>query len=185
MLPSYEWVPTRINKKQLVSLSPFQRTFRVYRSNFPLYAAADVIDFDSLMDMDVVVYSLKQQPKEADDDRAMNGATVAAVSKKYLGAIQEDGTLSPLSVWSMDPAFGNSLELLVDEVDRFPGLTADQVVIHCLIDQSDLSYGSRQVGGGKGPGNPHGEESELLYYVDKNVIEGIEIPVKPELEILW
>ena len=34
------------------------------------------------------------------------------------------------------------------------------------------SFGLRQVGGGKGPGNPHGEESEFLYYIDRNVVEG-------------
>ena len=33
------------------------------------------------------------------------------------------------------------------------------------------SFGSRQVGGGKGSGNPHGEEGELLYYIDRNVVK--------------
>jgi hypothetical protein len=43
------------------------------------------------------------------------------------------------------------------------------------------------VGGGKGPGNPHGEESELLYYIDNRVVEenSIDVVLKPELEILW
>ena len=38
--------------------------------------------------------------------------------------------------------------------------------------ESAVGFGSRQVGGGKGPGNPHGEEGELLYYIDRNVVEG-------------
>lgn len=125
------------------------------------------IDFNSLMDMDVVIYS----PKNDD--------------KKYIGAIQEDGTLSPLSAWSTDPAFGDSVEFLVDEEDRFPGLQSEDVVVHTIIPEDSLSYGSRQVGGGKGPGNPHGEESELLYYVDQGLLEGIEVKVNPDLEILW
>jgi hypothetical protein len=36
-----------------------------------------------------------------------------------------------------------------------------------------------------GPGNPHGEESELLYYVDSSILKDIEVTVKPELEIFW
>jgi hypothetical protein len=50
-----------------------------------------------------------------------------------------------------------------------------------------MSYGSRQVGGGKGPGNPHGEESELVYYIDSKVMaeNSINVVLKPELELLW
>ena len=92
------------------------------------------VDFDSLMDMDVVIYSEKDS------------------EQKYIGAVQEDGTLSPLSAWSSDPAFGDSVEFLVDEEDRFPGLVGDQIIVHSIIPEESLSYGSRQVGGGKGPG---------------------------------
>ena len=35
-----------------------------------------------------------------------------------------------------------------------------------------MGFGSRQVRGGKGPGNPHGEEGELLYYIDRTIVEG-------------
>jgi len=60
-------------------------------------------------------------------------------------------------------------------------------VIQKLVDETMLGYGTRQVGGGKGPGNPHGEESEQLYYIDREFleIEGIEPVIKPDLEILW
>ena len=127
----------------------------------------NAVEFESLMDMDVVVYSRKHE------------------SKKYLGAVQENGTVSPLSVWSEEPVFGVSLEFVVDEEDRFPGLSSEDVTIHSLVPQNMLSYGSRQVGGGKGPGNPHGEESELLYYVEQDFLKDIELVLKPELEILW
>mmetsp|Transcript_59964 Transcript_59964/g.89042 ORF Transcript_59964/g.89042 Transcript_59964/m.89042 type:complete len:236 (+) Transcript_59964:158-865(+) len=142
------------------------------------------LDFDSLMVMDIVLFSRK---KNSDPENALE-----------LGAIQEDGTLAPISAWTLESAFSESsgsdaIEFLVDEEDRFPGLTSDDVIIHTLLDESLISYGSRQVGGGKGPGNPHGEESELLYYVDRSVIEEeaqegvskVKVVINPELEILW
>jgi hypothetical protein len=125
------------------------------------------IDIDSLMDMDIVLFSRQ------DSD------------KVELGAIQEDLTLAPLSAWTNEPAFDNFLEFLVDEEDRFPGLKQGQVKIIQVLDQDVISYGSRQVHGGKGPGNPHGEESELCYYVDQSVLSDVQIVVKPELEIFW
>lgn len=121
------------------------------------------------MDMDIVVYSLS-----------------SSETKRQLGAIQEDGSLAPLVVWSEEPVFGDSyFEFLVDEEDRFPGLKAGDVILHSIIQEDALSYGSRQVGGGMGPSNPHGEESELLYYVDQKMLEGIQLTVRPELEIFW
>lgn len=35
--------------------------------------------------------------------------------------------------------------------------------------------------------NPHGEESELLYYIDRKCVEeySMDTIVKPDLEILW
>ena len=132
------------------------------------------VNFDSLLDMDVVLF------KRNDEDE-----------KLEIGAMQEDGTVSPVSAWSLESAFASgssdSIEFLVDEEDRFPGLTADDIVIVSVVDESLIGYGSRQVGGGKGPGNPHGEESELLYYVERSVIEEdeVDVVIKPELEILW
>ena len=75
----------------------------------------------------------------------------------------------------------------MDEEDLFPGYTDENLIIHSVLDESLISYGSRQVNGGKGPGNPHGEESELVYYVDRDVLTSndVDIVIKPELEILW
>lgn len=94
-------------------------------------ASSAAVDADGLMDMDVVIYSA------ADSD------------ERCIGAVQEDGTIAQLSAWSFDPAFGDAVELLVDEEDR-PGYPGDQVVVHSIIPEESLSYGSRQVGGGKG-----------------------------------
>ena len=124
--------------------------------------------FDDLMTMDVVIFLEKNLS-----------------SQRKLGAVQDDGRIAPLSVWTLEPAFGNSLEFLVDEEDLFPGFLHDQTEVHAIVPQNLLSYGSRQVGGGMGPGNPHGEESELLYYVDRSFLAEIEVTVRPELEIFW
>eukprot|EP00980_Cylindrotheca_fusiformis_P001975 scaffold443_cov125-Cylindrotheca_fusiformis.AAC.24 len=137
-------------------------------SSFCLSATDANLELGSLMDMDVVIYSSKRDNEET----------------KFLGALQEDGSLAPLSTWTTEPAFGESIEFLVDEEDRF-SLNESEIQLHYLIDQSELSYGSRQCH--RGVGNPHGEESELLYYVDQDVIEkfDVKVVVKPELEILW
>jgi len=42
-----------------------------------------------------------------------------------------------------------------------------------------------------GPGNPHGEESEATFTVEKTVVldqcicAGVKISIRPELEIFW
>jgi len=128
------------------------------------------VDFESLIDMDVVIYSL---PSEDDTLR--------------LGAMQEDGVLSPLSAWTTEPAFGSLIEFLVDEADRFvlAKMPTDKIRLHHLLSEEELSYGSRQCH--RGVGNPHGEESELLYYVEQDVIDKfqVQVDIKPDLEILW
>lgn len=122
------------------------------------------------MDMDIVLFS-----RSSGND------------KQELGAMQEDGTIAPISVWTMEPAYGSSLAFVVDEVDRYPGLTQDTCVVDEILDELVIGYGSRQLFGGKGPGNPHGEESEQLYYVEQETLEskGVEIVVKPQLEVQW
>jgi len=140
---------------------------------------------EDLHDMDVVVYSLNDDSSAEGNDSG-NDTTPTL----YLGALQEDGILGPLSAWTDEPAFDDSIECLVDEVDRFSlkGVAAASggVTIHHLLSEEEVSYGSRQCP--RGPHNPHGEESELLYYVDKPaVLERfrIALAIKPELETLW
>ena len=130
----------------------------------------DPISFDSLVEMDVVVYRHTNK---------MNTTT-----KYLLGTVEEDGRLSPLSVWTTDPVFGTSLEFLVDEEDRY-SLDDQQIQIVHVLQESEVSYGSRQCQ--RGAKNPHGEHSELLYFVETSVIDkfGVKLLIKPELEILW
>jgi hypothetical protein len=133
--------------------------------------SSNSIDPMNLMDMDIMIFSKKSEP-----------------GSMQLGAIQEDGTLAPLSAWTSESAFGDSIEFLVDEEDRWMDeLDLGKVNVLSVLGEDLISYGSRQVGGGKGPGNPHGEESEQLYYIDRKVIDdhAINIVLKPQLEILW
>ena len=124
-------------------------------------------EFESLNVMDIVIFSI-------------NGE-----ERGQLGAVQEDGTIAPLSAWTLEPAFGDTMEFVVDEELRFPGFTSSQVQVVKILDERVIGYGSRQVGGGKGPRNPHGEESELLYYIDRNELSDIGIVVNPDLEVRW
>jgi hypothetical protein len=146
---------------------------------------------DSLMDMDIVLYEENYVAAQGFDTSSKQDS-----SALKLGAVQEDGTIVELSAWTSEPVFGTMMEFVVDEHDREPSAffttslkvsnNMDNNEIVHVFEQSVISYGSRQVGGGKGPGNPHGEESELLYYIDQNAIpSNVNIKIKPELEILW
>jgi len=133
----------------------------------------------------VVVFSRRKSDSGGDDD----GSGIS--SKLELGAIQEDGSLAPISCFTLEDAYGgsggtDSIEFLVAEEDRFE-LEPDKVVIRKRVDETMLGFGMRQVGGGKGPGNPHGEESEQVYYIDREFleVEGIDPVINPDLEILW
>jgi hypothetical protein len=152
------------------------------------------VDFKDLTVMDIVLFQ-RREIKEGED------------AKLELGTLQETGTVAPISCWTTESAYtsgGNDMmEFVVDEEDMFPGLVSDDIRILQVLEGSVIGYGSRQVGGGKGLGNPHGEESELLYYIDRSVVEGvydletletdglnlkslkIDLVVNPSLEVLW
>ena len=85
------------------------------------------------------------------------------------------------------------MEFVVDEEDLFPGMTSEEITVLRVLDSDVVGYGSRQVR----VGNPHGEESEIIYYVDRAVVEGvysiegdddvlkIDVVVNSNLEHLW
>jgi hypothetical protein len=160
------------------------------------------VPFDSLLEMDVVVFSRLRPVSglgEGGGGGGGGGDPPPASPPLELGALQEDWTLAPLSAWSLDEegtgsgGGPGSIEFLVDEERRFPGLGPDDVRVHAVLEDGLVDYGTRQVGGGKGPGNPHGEESELVYYVARTAVEGeycgrgraIEVDLNPDLETLW
>lgn len=143
------------------------------KHNRPLLKATDAEASPEfvLMEMDVVVYT-----ETKDESR-----------KQKLGAVQEDGRITPLCAWTNEPAFDEFMELLVDEEDLLPGYRVEDgsILVHSVVPENLLSYGSRQVNGGMGLGNPHGEESEMLYYIHTSVVDGVELEVKPDLEVFW
>ncbi len=114
--------------------------------------------------MDVVLFQRKQQQQQYES------TTIE------LGAVQENGNIAPLSTWTLESAYETSnndmMEFVVDEHDLFPGLRSEEVTVLKVLEGDNIGYGSRQVGGGKGLGNPHGEESEIVYYVERSVVEG-------------
>lgn len=151
------------------------------------------IHSNDLMVMDVVLF--QRRPT----------LTNTPSSSIELGAVQENGNIAPLSTWTLESAYTSAIndmmEFVVDEEDLFPGLQFDDdIQVLSVLTGDVVGYGSRQVGGGKGPGNPHGEESEIIYYVDRSVVEGryaimgeedgeevlkIDVVVNPGLEHLW
>ena len=145
------------------SVSHRQNIYTYLQQSSEAIQLSSNVDFNSLMIMDVVLFQRNDS----------NNSDIN--SKLEIGAIQENGNVAPLSTWTLEPSYTSStgediLEFVVDEEDMYPGLSANEVIIHRRLDNID--YGSRQVGGGKGPGNPHGEESELTYFIDRGVIEG-------------
>lgn len=144
------------------------------------------IAFTDLFVMDVVIFQRRNT-----NDRSII----------ELGSVQENGNVSPLSTWTLESAYESALndmmEFVVDEEDLFPGMNSEEITVLRVLDSDMIGYGSRQVGGGKGPGNPHGEESEIIYYVDRSVVEGvysmegddevlkIDVVVNSNLEHLW
>lgn len=151
------------------------------------------IQFENLMEMDVVTFARKKkldrtEGNEGDRGIQLNDDTSAILE---LGTIH-GGFLVPLCAWTTESIFASTgstdttiIEFLQDDRAELP--QKDEVTLHSLLPTEAISYGSRQIGGGKGPKNPHGEESELLYYVEKQMLEdlGVHIVVRPELEIFW
>lgn len=181
LLPSFTPPRRRVTNHCNYLLSSYSAISSRLQSSTDSENSVSTIDPKTLMDMDIILYTLPNNE---------NGPN----KKQYIGAIQEDLTLAPLSAWTTECAFDTFIECLVDEHDRWKReLSLDNeenscnVVITKVLEEPFFSYGSRQVGGGKGLGNPHGEESELLYYIDAEILvkEGVDIPLKPELEILW
>lgn len=78
--------------------------------------------FEDLMEMDIVLFARE------DGD------------KPELGAMQEDGTVAPLSAWTLEPAYGSSLEFVVDEENRFPGLTGNDIKILSILDETLVGF---------------------------------------------
>ena len=92
-----------------------------------------------------------------------------------LGVIR-DGSLQPLCCWQeADP-----VELVWDE-DEEPLET-----VHTVHNAVDAFPQQRLIDGGLGPNNPHGEESEDVYFVDRSDLsEGTVVALREDREVWW
>ena len=92
-----------------------------------------------------------------------------------LGVIR-DGRLQPLCCWQeADP-----VELVWDE-DEEPLET-----VHTVHNAVDAFPQQRLIDGGLGPNNPHGEESEDVYFVDRSDLsEGTVVALREDREVWW
>ena len=92
-----------------------------------------------------------------------------------LGVIR-DGRLQPLCCWQeADP-----VELVWDE-DEEPLES-----VYDVLNAVDAFPQQRLIDGGLGPNNPHGEESEDVYFVDRSDLsEGTVVALREDREVWW
>ena len=92
-----------------------------------------------------------------------------------LGVIR-DGSLQPLCCWQeADP-----VELVWDE-DEEPLES-----VYDVYNAVDAFPQQRLIDGGLGPNNPHGEESEDVYFVDRSDLsEGTVVALREDREVWW
>jgi len=92
-----------------------------------------------------------------------------------LGVIR-DGRLQPLCCWQeADP-----VELVWDE-DEEPLAS-----VYDVYNAVDAFPQQRLIDGGLGPNNPHGEESEDVYFVDRSDLsEGTVVALREDREVWW
>ena len=92
-----------------------------------------------------------------------------------LGVIR-DGCLQPLCCWQeADP-----VELVWDE-DEEPLAS-----VYDVYNAVDAFPQQRLIDGGLGPNNPHGEESEDVYFVDRSDLsEGTVVALREDREVWW
>ena len=115
---------------------------------------------------DLVEYRLP--PEEA--ARLPDGRTLG------IGCVH-DGPVHPLCKWSAEAD-----EFLFDEHAQ----PLDLSTVERVLDMNRVWFSNRLVGGGLGPGNPHGEESEDCWgLAGVQLSEGTRIVVRPEREVWW
>ena len=210
---------------QSSSSSSLSSSYYASSSSSPRLLLSSEIDFSSLSVMDIVLFRRRRQRRirqsqssHDDDNENASIGGIISTSGLEIGAVQENRNILPLSTWTLDSAYisktNDMMAFVVDEEHRHTntiGLSTDDIVVLDIPSLNDggsaVGFGSRQVGGGKGPGNPHGEEGELLYYIDRKIVEGeysvvstdrvegendndvelmkIDVVLNPRLEHLW
>mmetsp|Transcript_6571 Transcript_6571/g.19489 ORF Transcript_6571/g.19489 Transcript_6571/m.19489 type:complete len:173 (-) Transcript_6571:241-759(-) len=119
---------------------------------------------DDVFDGDLVEYKLP------DEERGEDGKILG------LGTVHA-GEVHPICKWSDECD-----EFLVDEYAQVVPLERAVKV----LDMDKVWYSNRLVGGGMGPGNPHGEESEDCWSLqDAELSKETRVVVRPEREVWW
>jgi hypothetical protein len=119
-------------------------------------------------------------------------------SPPSLGCLLTANTLQPLCLWSADlhksllerdvDARKQRAELVWDEEQA--ALALSSVRVHSVLPFELVQQSSRQVGGGMGPSNPHGEHVEDTFELELGCLmdecpEEVELPLRPDREIFW
>lgn len=116
---------------------------------------------DDLVECDVVEYSL----------------SAAEGGDRGLACVLRDGRLQPLCTWAVDGE-----EFVWDE-ELSPVPRS-----HALAYVEPAPFlSTRLVDGGIGPNNPHGEESEEVYIIDRAaaISDGVVVVHRPDREVWW
>jgi len=131
-------------------------------SSASILSRTDSLDPSTLFETDIIIYQILPLNQN---------------SKVNVGCVAGE-KIHPLCSWTLESAYSESrphtIEFLMDEeVEAIPfaldgGNGSGAIVLHVF---ENIGYGSRQVGGGMGPGNPHGEDSEDLFYVESDNID--------------
>mmetsp|Transcript_20546 Transcript_20546/g.33152 ORF Transcript_20546/g.33152 Transcript_20546/m.33152 type:complete len:205 (+) Transcript_20546:23-637(+) len=166
-----------------LKLNHFVRPFTVLdnKTSYNLFVAQVSTSRDSepdvgkldLFELDVIEYIVLSSDEQNTTEATPQLGVVVDGSNK----------VQPLCCWQEGYDLDKEVEFLHDE-DLEP-IPIDQVGLKVLAVVA--SYPSqRQVGGGMGPSNPHGEESEDVFYIyPRDLSPNCKVVVRPELEIFW
>ena len=129
----------------------------------PAASESEEYEFSSedLIECDVVEYSLAAGGTDGD---------------RGIACVLRDGSLQPLCTWAVD---GEDF-VWDEELSPVPKSRARAYV------EPAPFLSSRLVDGGIGPNNPHGEESEEVYRIDRAAIsDGVVVVHRPDREVWW
>lgn len=123
--------------------------------------SAQTADGEELSEYDVIEFA-----RDASDPEALE-----------VGVALRDGRVQPLCCWDADQ---DPVELVWDEeVEPL----AD---VHLCVGVVDAWPSTRLVDGGLGPNNPHGEESEDVFIVDRSALDPrTVVVVRADREVWW
>lgn len=133
--------------------------------------------FEDLEEGDIVEYKLPSANEEpvALSESVLKARVLESDGKRLGVGYVYNRSILPLCKWSAD-----SDDFLYDEDAEPVALSQAERA----LDMNRVWYSNRLVGGGMGPGNPHGEESEDCWS-GLQLSEETRVVVRPEREVWW